>query len=75
MYERGEAVKKVRSVYKFLNGMVVTLDEDGHQMEELQGSCSPELLAKIWPYTDEESEFHGISKETLKWSFEKEVKK
>lgn len=38
---------KVGSVYLWQNGMVMTFGEDGHQMPDLQGRNTPELLEKI----------------------------
>lgn len=51
---------RVKSSYKFPNGIVVTFDDDNSQIAELQGVYSPELHQLIKNHSDEKSQFFGF---------------
>lgn len=53
---------KIRSVFKFPNGMVAVCDESGQQVPELQGRWDDKCTA-IAPHDDDDTELLGCTRE------------
>ena len=59
---------KVAAVYRFKNGMVMTFDDNGKQIPELQGKYTIELLSKIVEYSDINTKLFGMDGHPVQWN-------
>jgi len=53
--------RKVKSAYRFPNGMVAVFGYDDEQIPELQGEYTDKLYQKIIRRSDDTTEFNGFN--------------